>query len=244
MALWTELAQPRARRMFDRALNLPALSLAGPALALLLFGIPLARTGSTSRRAAAVIAALVLGFVGLTAEVAVMMAFQILQGYIYQALGLMVAAFMTGLALGARIGERQNLRRPAPAPQRLVPGLLLLLLAGPAVWVIIKLWSAAADSGALAALGFSLALFGLAAISGALFTVSADIFLQDRSEVGYAAGWINGADHLGAAAGAFLTGTLVIPVFGLKQAFGLCALMSAAALVIVGLAARSNRPWK
>jgi len=237
MALWAEQAGSSGRRLLQQFQGLPPSSLAWPALALLLIGAPLAWRRATSRRAAVVIAVLVLGFVGMAAEVAVMMAFQIIQGYVYQLLGLIVAAFMVGLAAGARAGEWQNSRQPAPSPQRLLWWLVLLLLAGQGVWVIIKVLSAGSPSGAATALWLSLALFLVAAISGALFTVAADVFLQGRGEVGYAAGWVNGADHLGAAAGAFLTGTLVIPVFGLAQAFRLCLLLPAAALLVAGIAA-------
>lgn len=237
MALWAELAQDRGRQWLSRAKHLPAPALAGPALALLLLGLPPAVRKSTGRAAAAVFTALTLGFVGLTAEVAVIMAFQILEGYVYQWLSLLVAVFMVGLAAGAWFGERQSPRRPPASPGRLVPGLLLLLLCGPALWLSIKLLSAAKVSGAPFALGLALGLFWLAAVSGALFTRSAEVWLEARGGVGRAAGWVNGADHLGAAGGAFLTGTLVIPVFGLDRAFWLCGLMPAGALVLVLLAA-------
>ena len=54
-----------------------------------------------------------------------------------------------------------------------------------------------------------------AVICGSIFQLGADIFIRKGGGVGFSAGWVNGADHLGAASGALLTSAFLIPIFGL-----------------------------
>jgi len=233
MELWAEQAGPDMTRLLDLAARLSRPSLAWPALLLLLVGVSLGRRPSRAQRSAAVIAVLVMGFAGMAAEVAVMMAFQIIQGYVYQVLGLIVAAFMVGLAAGARFGEWRTQGGADSSLVWLGRLELLLLPALGLVWLVILWLHRVTPSGLVTAVWLSAALFFLAAVSGGLFSLAAAVLIGGRKKVGTTAGWINGADHLGGALGALLTSALIIPVFGLAEALGFSALLTAAALAVI-----------
>jgi hypothetical protein len=241
LKLWAEQAGPAAVRWLNRAGRLPPTGLAWPAILLALIGVFLGWKKDQARRSGAVIATAAMGFAGMAAEIAVMMAFQVIQGYLYQSLGLIVAAFMVGLALGAGFGE-WRLRTPARASLIGLGRLLaLLLLALFLVWETIGWLEAGASSGLVTALALSGALFVLAAVCGAIFSSAAALFLGDRKKVGHTAGWINGADLLGGALGALLTSAVIVPVFGLADALEFSALLLAAALVVILVAIMRRR---
>ena len=233
LELWAEQAGPGVVRLLDRAGRLSRAGLAWPAVLLVVIGVALGRRPRWAKPGAAVIAVLALGFAGMAAEVAVMTAFQVIQGYVYQLLGLIVAAFMAGLAAGAGWGQGQTRSRSGPSLAWLGRLQVLLLLALLLVWLVILRLHAGTPSGLATALALSAALFCLAAVSGGLFSLAAAIFIGARKKVGDTAGWINGADHLGGALGALLSSAVIIPVFGLADALGFSALLTAAALAVV-----------
>jgi len=76
-------------------------------------------------------------------------------------------------------------------------------------------------------------LFVSALLCGLIFAVAADIFQGDENKPGRTAGWINGADHTGAAVGAMATGAVFIPLFGITACLALGTGLGIAACALI-----------
>ena len=178
------------------------------------------------------------GFAGLACELVIIYAFEIIAGYIYRAIGLIVAAFMVGIPLGARMAQRRWIADGDQAPRtrpllRRLAGMLLLIaaVAAPFAPVIAAL---ASYSAAAQVFIFAVIIF-LGALIGGIFPLGAAIYLAEseksRQAVG-TAGMVYAADHLGAAAGALLIGPALIPLFGIHACGLFVALIALTAAAI------------
>ncbi len=215
LALWLS-------RAGGPSLSQPAAAGPGWAVALVLALLALglgAHRGAEGRLALAVATA---GFSVMALEVVVLLAYQCGHGALYQQLGLLVAAFMAGMAFGA-----------ARAPRASWTGLRRL-----------QLGLAAAGLAALA-LSHSparmppplFAAFGLAAgaLGGALFAVAATLARGSAARI---AGRLYAIDLVGAAAGAVLSSLLLVPLFGISASCALVAVGNAIFSAVPGIGSR------
>jgi len=153
----------------------------------------------------------VAGFSGMSLQLLILTLVQSRFGFIYRFIGLFTALFMAGLPIGAAVSRR--------LAARLRPRLLLSAL-------LFTLAATAAGLGCLLPLagkhplfdqawifGFTVLIGGMV---GAVFPAALATALEQRpSRPGYATGRVNAADHSGAALGALLAGTLMLPILGL-----------------------------
>ncbi len=147
------------------------------------------------------------GVTSLALEVICLVAFQTHSGALYSGIGLLLAAFMAGLALGAGFFQktsRQNLfsLKLLQGALVLLPILLLLLTRG------LSTLSGAGFSDAL--LPIFLGIAGIAC--GAVFPVANGLYLQSRPK---ALGTAYGLDLLAACFGALLTSAVLLPLHGM-----------------------------
>lgn len=169
---------------------------------------------------------------GLTAsalEVVLLLGFQILYGSVYQGLGLIVTCFMLGLGLGAALMNRHLARQTLPVDRacrrrELIALAWALALAAVAVPALLTgLDRLGWAWGSLA--GWTLipgATLGVALLVGAQFPLAGAL---DFEELSTTASRLYTADYLGAALGALLVSTLLIPLIGVA---GVCLLIAGA----------------
>lgn len=171
------------------------------------------------------------GAAGMGAEVVVLYAFQAASGQLYTGIALLVGLFMAGLAAGAYAGRRLLARKLARAGLLAdAAALLLMLVSGPVLaWAIdlpavIAAWSAVAG-----------------AVTGAAFPALLAVCASPRGgDERSAAGWIEAADHLGAALGALAASVIWLPVYGIVATCLLFAALKGASLL--GLIPSLGRP--
>ncbi len=201
------------------------------ALALLL--LPLAATallsrGGRRRLRTAWMASAAAGFAGLSCEITALFAFQNAWGYVYQALGALIALFMLGLAIGAGIAGRWVERSSPAAPQAaqrlalamaLVAGigplLPLLLAPGRPLQPLLAAW-----------------LGSLGILTGTVLPLG--LRVAGRDQAGVTAGFLNAGDYLGGAAGSLLMAAFCLPLLGTLPSL---LLVSLPAIVAGGLLA-------
>lgn len=195
--------------------------------------VPLAVAAALLRRWAVPAA---IGFIGLaemTMEVVVLFAFQVVHGYVYGQVGLIVTAFMAGLALGGAVANRwrwPNVGRdgilshilphsPRAALAWIQGGMILFTLSfplvvapGPPAWVFPLL---ALVAGGLTGLAFPVAVACL------------------QGETGRVAGLLYGADLVGGCVGAVLASALLVPILGIPQTCLAVALVGLAGLAVL-----------
>ncbi|MBI3181041.1 MAG: AmmeMemoRadiSam system radical SAM enzyme [Myxococcales bacterium] len=170
------------------------------------------------------LAVMTSGASGLSAQLALMLAYQIAAGALYRELGLLLAGFMVGAAAGSALAARWTASRRA-----------VLVLDAAQIGLLLALWAtlpaiAGAQPGAARALCFTATvLAGL--LPGAQFAVAARA-LAHRPGI---AGSLYATDLVGAAVAALLMLTVAVPALGLSGAvLALAAIkaLSAAALLL------------
>ncbi len=181
------------------------------------------------------------GFAASGLEVVILLGYQVLYGSLYRQVGVVVTVFMAGLAAGAWWATHGSSRvttgcrrRPGRTLVALACGVALLAAALP--WLLrAPAVLEAATGGEAAGQGFILLLtFGLAWLVGAQFPLAGS---ADAAAVTAVAAGLFGADLVGAALGALLVSTLLLPLFGVTIVCLLTAGLNAAA---AGLAWRRS----
>jgi len=182
------------------------------------------------------------GFAAAALEVVLLLGFQVLYGSLYRQVGLVVTAFMAGLAVGAWRANR-GLDRGSAAG--LSPARLLLLLSGAIAGLAALLPLLLPQLGRLDALtGTALAgqgvvlllTFLLAALVGGQFPLAG---ATGSGGAAATAARLYSADLAGAALGALLVSALLIPLLGVTA---VCLLTAALNLVVAAIAWRMTAP--
>ncbi len=190
---------------------------------LLAFGFLVVRSRPSARRVSLVAVA---GFLGMLLEAVLILGYQTARGVLYQDLGLLLAAFMAGLAAGAaavsawfRLGDRAPI-----SPRYLGPALLLTFaLLGLALARLV-------EAGALASLPLCAALlFASGFLVAAVFAFQG---LHHNPEQRPLVAPLYAADLLGGCLGSLAASLFLIPILGLPGTAHLAALLAAGALLI------------
>lgn len=158
------------------------------------------------------LAVFVGGFAAAALEVVLLVGFQILYGSLYQQLGVIITLFMAGLALGALIGNRLA----TESGRGRLAALALAIAAYSALlpMALLRLGQAGSSPAALFTVQAAIALFTLllALLIGLEFSLAGQLRL---AVVSLTASRLYTADFVGAALGALLASTLLIPVLGM-----------------------------
>ena len=182
------------------------------------------------------------GFAAAALEVVLLLGFQVLYGSLYRQVGLVVTAFMAGLAVGA---WRANRRLDRGATAGFSPVRLLLLLSCAIAGLAALLPALLPQLGrldvltgsALAGQGVVLLLtFFLAALVGGQFPLAG---ATGSGGAAATAARLYSADLAGAALGALLVSTLLIPLLGVTT---VCLLTAALNLAAAAIAWRMTAP--
>ncbi len=163
--------------------------------------------------------AVVIGFAAMALNIILILAFQTLFGYIYSWIGVAVAGFMAGTALGSGVVNHYLSRLNAKRLLQLLLMLVLLfcLLLLPIITIIAQ-WRSTM-------LYFMFILWS-GALTGAAFPLLCRIYAMSAMRTNL--GGIYAADVFGGAFGALLISGLLIPLYGfwatLLLTAGLCAM--------------------
>ena len=181
------------------------------------------------------------GFIAMAVEILLLFVFQNIYGYIYQQVGLIVAVFMFGLALGSW-GMNSLLLKKS---QKEIPWMALLIgleaLIG--LFCLSLPWLASLFMGGYegsppSQYSFMLLLLVAGILTGGEFPLAAKLHLTESKLVGYTAGILDSADHLGACAGALLTGVIFVPLLGVMET---CLILLATKVISLAFLATAFR---
>ncbi len=150
------------------------------------------------------------GFAGASAEFLVIIVYQILYGYVYQMLGIIIAFYMTGLTAGAIIGVRSGTGISSRSYIFMQIVLLQLVIFFP---FLISFLSQSGNMPEWAGQTFLFIITGLIAfITGLEFNMASRL-VQHKIE--NTAGYLYSIDLAGAASGTLLVSLVCFPVMGL-----------------------------
>ncbi len=187
----------------------------------------------------------IMGLGTMTLEIVILIFFQIQLGSLYRQLGLLIAAFMAGMAAGGAWGTGAmkaggTSRTGGGHPSALAR--LAALQGGLAVLALIlalslPLVSRSSWEGREIALqaGYTVLLALVGGLGGAVFAGSAALWVQARPDAGARGGVLYAADLLGATVGSLGISLVVLPVWGMVPTLYLVAALHAgAALMLAG----------
>ena len=201
---------------------------------------------TTQLKTNCLIALATTGFTGIALEIVLLYAFQNIYGYIYERMGVIVAVFMVGLALGGYLMNQiiKKIQNPKPVldfdrgsgiqnPYLSPTGAdsyhwvkILLIMQGiigfyalvlPFIIYVLSFYSIAAELG----LTFFIGIAGV--LTGLEFPLVNKLFMQSNKDMAVSAGVTYSADHIGAILGAILTGVICVPLLGV---FGTCLILA------------------
>ncbi len=162
------------------------------------------------------------GFAGAALELLVIFAFQIVFGYVYEALSIIIMIFMAGLALGSRYAPQFCGPNPLKSFSYIQFGAALCACALP--WLFRFLGSAWSHSWMVEGVLFFMTLV-IAVLIGSEFSLASAL---REGPVAASASRLYGADLAGAAVGALLVSSILIPRLGIFNVSYLVGGLSAA----------------
>ncbi|UCG13364.1 MAG: fused MFS/spermidine synthase [Deltaproteobacteria bacterium] len=175
----------------------------------------------------------IFGLTGIALEILIVLSFQVFFGYVYYKIGLLLALFMVGLAMGSMTLSYYPKRRAIQintfiAIQFIVAcfclGLTVLI-------VYLQSQTVLSDHPFLHPEVFSFLSLAAGFLGGTHFPLANRILLRDQAKVGSTAGLIYGVDLLGSFVGCLLVGLILIPLTGIVQTLILLALVNLTATV-------------
>lgn len=220
LALWLSRFYPNLRGFFEGASLVNLLWVAVPLI--------LIATLVRWRRAWVVPSAIAgIGFAQMMLEMVLLFAFQVLHGYVYAEVSLIVTAFMLGLVLGSAASNRVlSLPRGtwANAKQALIAVLGALIIYSGALGFVFSLGMS------VPALIFLLLALLAGCLGGMTFPLAVTLV---QGEPGSVVGTLYAADLIGGCLGALLGAVFLVPVLGVPQTCAIIVLVGLAGLAIL-----------
>lgn len=179
------------------------------------------------------------GVGGMAYDLVLSLAFQSLYGYIYYQIGLLVTAFMVGVAVGGRWMTRNlnRIERDVACFVKIELALLLFSAALPAMLLLFKsIMGQPLVFSSLPAVFLLLeATAGL--LIGLEFPLASKMYLKDSERIGGVAGILYASDLLGGWLGALFISVALVPVLGIVET---CMLVVGLKLISLTLLATSS----
>ena len=147
------------------------------------------------------------GFTASSMEVIILLCYQILHGSVYTGIGMIIASFMLGLAIGSFIANRM-ISRHYTINKRSILEVEIAIVVYIVLFMAMLFWGRTL----LGDFSFALLTILIGALTGFEFPIAGKLLFTSPWET---AGSLYAADLLGASLGALLVGLFAIPVFGI-----------------------------
>jgi spermidine synthase len=167
-------------------------------------------------------------FAGASAEFLIIVIFQVLYGYIYQMLGVIIGLYMGGLSIGALININFT-RRQMVRLFLIVQLMMILLLMLVPLIASVSARNVESQGWILQIIIYAITLL-IAFIAGFEFNIASRLDRQDNAKT---AGHLYALDLSGAAIGTILTSFLFLPLMGLTNTCVVITLMILISLLIL-----------
>lgn len=233
LVLWGGQLHPALRETFLALSRIPGtVVFAGAGLVVLAVAGGLS-VGRPKCRGTAALRAALAGAIGMVSQIALLLGFQILTGFVYRYLALMVSLYMAGLALGAAL----LVSRPAEGGPEGASRRLMVIHALVCLYplMVLGVLTGLHDGGPTAPMIVlpAVALVG-GVLGGAHFSQAVAVLAGPGSASAAVGGGVYALDLVGAAIGAILATLFLLPLHGLPVTLGLFALIGLAGLPPVG----------
>jgi len=244
LAYWNSLFSPNMKCLFKwfEQVSLKLLSIP-LAIFTLLFLIICFKSPAIYTKLSIPFAVMASGFAGMIFDLALIYTFQAVYGYVFHQIGLLVAAFMVGIAAGSL--TMTSLLKRVKRDFAFFIGLeLAMILFSGTLPAIFLLFSPYLDSPAVFSF-FRVIFLVLSFLSGLLigaqFPLANKIYLKHSPDLSGTAGLLYGADLAGGWIGGLIGGVVLLPVLGLVQTCMAVVLLKMASLLILLVPALLNK---
>jgi spermidine synthase len=221
MIFWASRFRDSAFGSALKSLSKWPLEMVGLALCLTIIWLGfLARRRQTGAGAVLLGGLALSGYDGMAFQVITLLSFQIIYGYLFYKLGIVLTFFMIGLALGSRfamklIGTDANVKKTLIGTQ-LAWGVYFLV--SPAVFIVLANSRGANALWLGSNIFFPLISLLAGTVSGAQFALTGKAYSKKDDAAGKTGALTYGTDLAGACLGAIITGAFLIPVAGIVKA--------------------------
>ncbi len=237
LALWNAMFYPGVRVLLNFALEMKLWWFPPAMLALALPLVGRARW----RRPMMYPVSLALfstGFAGMTFSIVLLFAFQVSHGHLYQKIGVLIASFMLGLALGGWTMSHFMGRLTRNVQ---VLGWIVLAVALYAVLLPLVVLALESSSAMPGEVPYSLLNLVAGFLAGLQFPLAGRICLQRSEAVAPVVGVLYAADLWGGVLGALLASVLFIPILGIMNTCLVAGALSVVAAAVLILSFRLSR---
>jgi spermidine synthase len=161
-----------------------------------------------------------LSFAGMTISILIIFMFQQFYGYLYQAIGLIITAYMGGLALGSFLIN--SFYKAIKSPEKLIRYAIMSLI------LLLILFFETYER-------FNLPLLALlAAIPlGMAFPLVIKTAEKEKADTSFMGGVLYGADLFGGGLAALIASMFLIPIFGILNTLGVVILFCLGTLFLI-----------
>jgi spermidine synthase len=203
--------------------------------AILIFGF---FSGRRLGKRTALLAIMTTGFAEIIFQITAILSFQVIYGYVFYKLGIIVTSFMVGLALGGWLIARRI--TDISDDLKVFSWTQVSICLYPLVLPLAFLWLSGTDSDTVSWLGSNVIFPFLPVIAGIIggiqFPLANKLYLENRDQMGRVAGLSYGLDLFGACLGALLASAFLVPILGIFQTCFLAALINVTVLTLLLLA--------
>ena len=183
--------------------------------------------GTAARvRGSAGFCAALTGLTMMSLEVLLLLGFQAIYGYVYHQLAILIALFMSGMALGSwwrlRLAARSSSATALRATLTQLAGLQILAALSPLLLYLVLNSLAGTKSISTLVVASQILFPALALLAGALggyeFALAAEVFFADARARAPSMGMLYAVDLIGACVGALVLSAFLLPLFGFLKA--------------------------
>jgi spermidine synthase len=187
-------------------------------------------TYGRSFKRSALMAVMTGGFSSMAFQLLILLTFQTMYGYLFYKLGIILTAFMAGLALGAIFVIKVIHNSSAPLRVR-YHRMLLIAIQGD--FILFSILLGVIFSKSCPDPLFPVLSVIAGSIGGAQFAIANKILLSRDSDVAAVGGLSYGIDLFGSFFGALLTGIFLIPILGIPKTSFAIALVNLSVLILL-----------
>jgi spermidine synthase len=232
---WNALFAPSLRWLFRQFERINLATIVHLLAVFLVLYLLLRPKNSRLHRAAIPLAIVTTGFAGMVSELALILTFQSMYGYVFSWIGLLVAALMAGAACGAMLAATV-LTRMRDCLRSFI-GIELAIICYSTGWPFVFLAVYAQLDSPLAFLLFKMLFLvsasGCGLLIGSQFPLANKMYLGNRSGISETAGLLYASDLLGGWLGGIVGAVVLLPVLGLAGTSITVGLLKLVSFIVV-----------
>lgn len=181
-----------------------------------------------------------VGFSEISIEFILILAFQILHGYVYQMLAVLIAGYMVGLSLGGWSSLLSRIKdKNIPVLFQNIQFFMFILPV--CIGIILYIFhniTIFSTNTAMLAFPFTFILLICGFLGGFQFALGNHLFFKFKRSVSKTAGFLYCMDLLGSAGGALLTSAFFIPILGIYKTLAILAFLNFSGFVLLKISLR------